>query len=115
MAKIRIKMTCVSEYEPIPECYPPDSTLEEMAQIDARCAEDYPGEFYNNCAQSQVSYEILTEELIQYQSCMALIADAYRRMGTNRDPVYRVKQIAFCEKQLEKITEIIEKEKINKF
>lgn len=106
--KLRLIMTCIKEYELNPEHYPPNSTIAQMAQIDLENATADPEMTFETVDTQSITCEIVSEETKNLRICLALITDAYQRMSTNRDPEYRAQQITFCEKQLEKMTQIVE-------
>lgn len=108
--KFRLTLSYIVEYEPSQNNYPEGSTPEQMLVIDLKNAEEDINLTFDKYNRTNISGEIITEESEKIATCFKAIADAYRRMATNRCPEYRAKQMAFCEKQLETITQIIETE-----
>ncbi len=108
--KICLTLSYILEYEPNPENYPEGSTPEQMLKIDLKNAEEDINLISDKYNHTNISGEIITEETENLRACLGLITDAYQRMATNRDPEYRAKQLSFCEKRLETMTQIIETE-----
>jgi len=50
-------------------------------------------------------YQSVSEKIEMY---LALIVNAYKRMATNRDPVYRQTQLAYTAEWLEQLTLLYE-------